>query len=299
MDKNRDERYQRGADFASDLHELQGQLHTPGTTTFLKTGSALGTRSQTQTKTQKTGAGLNGPPAVGMAYAAKLARSAFRKAPVRDLILGVATILLLVIVGVQSKLLTGTRDTKQDTKDASQQIQQLRANNPAQPATAAAPLFDGQTQAVSANPATAQTVTAAVVKKTSAKAPAKATAKKNSSAPQPAKEVVIPMSMVEVAVRHTFKDATLTVYVDDTLTLTRPLHGGTQKHLVVFGGVRGMDSETLKVPAGKHVLRFRTQTGDQTVDLSKTISADLIGGDDKTLLITFDKHNTAMHLEWQ
>jgi hypothetical protein len=105
--------------------------------------------------------------------------------------------------------------------------------------------------------------------------------------------------MVEVAVRHTFKDATLTVYVDDTLTLTRPLHGGTQKHLVVFGGVRGMDSETLKVPAGKHVLRFRTQTGDQTVDLSKTISADLIGGDDKTLLITFDKHNTAMHLEWQ
>jgi hypothetical protein len=47
------------------------------------------------------------------------------------------------------------------------------------------------------------------------------------------------------------------------------------------------------------MLRFRMQTGDQTVDLSKTIAADLIGGDDKTLLITFDKHNTAMHVEWQ
>jgi eukaryotic-like serine/threonine-protein kinase len=302
MDKNRDERYQCGADFASDLHELQGQLHTPGTTTFLKTGSALGTKSQTQRSLgNKTGAAaLNGPPAVGMAYAAKLARSAFRKAPVRDLILGVATILLLVIVGVQSKLLTGTRDTNPDTKGTSQQVQRMRAGNPAQVATAAAPLFDAQTQAATANPVTAQpTTTAPVVKKTSAKASSKGTGKKSASAAQPAKEVVIPMSMVEVAVRHTFKDATLTVYVDDTLTLTRPLHGGTQKHLVVFSGVRGMDSETLKVPAGKHVLRFRTQTGDQTVDLSKTISADLIGGDDKTLLITFDKHNSAMHLEWQ
>jgi hypothetical protein len=29
------------------------------------------------------------------------------------------------------------------------------------------------------------------------------------------------------------------------------------------------------------------------------LSADLIGGDDKTLQITFDKHNTVMHLDWQ
>jgi hypothetical protein len=60
-----------------------------------------------------------------------------------------------------------------------------------------------------------------------------------------------------------------------------------------------MDSETLKVPAGKHLLRLQVQTPDQTVNLSKTVSADLIGGADKTLQITFDKHNTAMHLEWQ
>jgi hypothetical protein len=47
------------------------------------------------------------------------------------------------------------------------------------------------------------------------------------------------------------------------------------------------------------MLRFRAQTADQTVDLSKTISADLIGGGDKTLAVTFDKHNTSMLLEWQ
>jgi serine/threonine protein kinase len=286
MDKNRDERYQRGADFASDLRELEAQLHAPGTTTFLKTGSALGTRSQTR---KAAAAALNGSPAVGLAYVAKMARNAFRKAPVRDLILGMATILLLTIVGVQSKLLTGTHDTKQE----SQKMQQARTNNQPQVATAAGPLFDAQTQAAPETPATSQPATTPVVKKASAKP------ERKSTSASPAKEVVISTSMIEVAVRHTFKDATLTVYVDDALTLTRPLHGGTQKHLVVFGGVRGMDSETLKVPAGKHVLRFRTQTGDQTVDLSKTISADLVGGEDKTLLITFDKHNTTMHLEWQ
>ncbi len=89
------------------------------------------------------------------------------------------------------------------------------------------------------------------------------------------------------------------MWVDDKLAMTRPLHGGTQKRLVVFNGVRGIESETLKVPAGKHSLRFQVQTVDQTVNLSKMLSADLIGGNDKTLQITFDKHNTAMHLEWQ
>jgi len=134
------------------------------------------------------------------------------------------------------------------------------------------------------------------VQKASTKAPAKAAAPPTVS---PAREVVVPLSMVELAVRHQFKDATLFVWVDDKLTLTRPLHGGTQKRLVVFNGVRGMESETLKVPAGKHVLRFQTQTPDQTVNLSKTISRDFIGGDDKTLEISFDKRNTAMHLDWQ
>jgi serine/threonine protein kinase len=284
MAKDPQERYQRGADFAAELRELQmqKQVRPDGTTTFLRTGT-------TRTRTLTTGqAALSGRPAVGFAYAAKLMRSAMQKAPVKDLILGVATLILLVIVGVQSKLLVVSRDAETE----STQIQQQQSSqNPLQTATATpAP--------VTRTPAREVTSPEAANSPGIKRASVKASARK-SEALQPAREVVVPMSMVELAVRHTFKDATLTVYVDDQLTLTRPLHGGTQKHLVVFGGVRGMDSETLKVPAGKHLLRFRTQTGDQTVDLSKTISAVLIGGDDKTLLITFDKHNTAMHLEWQ
>ena len=114
-----------------------------------------------------------------------------------------------------------------------------------------------------------------------------------------AKEIVIPSSTVELAVQHQFKDATLYVWVDDKLALTRPLHGGAQKKLVMFNGVRGVESETLSIPAGSHTLRFRAKSADQTTDLSRTISADFIGGGDKILQVTFDKHNTMMRLTWE
>lgn len=292
MAKDPEERYQSGTDFAADLRELQTQLLVKtGTTSFLRTGSTPGTRSGTSALKQAKGTGqsaLNRPPAVGFAYAAKMARNAIRKAPMKDVILGVATIVLLVIIGVQSKLLVGGRDSA----DSEPAQQPATPGTPAvlAPATGSVQIAQAVAPAPNAGPAKHAR------SRGSSSSPAVGSAK---AAPKPAKQVVVPLSMVELAVRHQFKDATLYVFVDDQPSLTRPLHGGTQKKLVVFGGIRGMDSETLKVPAGKHVLRFRVQTGDETVDLSKTISADLIGGDDKTLLITFDKHNTAMHLEWQ
>jgi len=114
-----------------------------------------------------------------------------------------------------------------------------------------------------------------------------------------AKAVIVASSTLDLAVQHQFIDATLYVWVDDKLTLTRTLHGGNQKKLVVFNGVRGVDSETLKIPAGEHVLRLRALSADRTIDLSRTVSAEFVGGDDKQLQVTFDKHNTSMRLTWQ
>jgi hypothetical protein len=110
---------------------------------------------------------------------------------------------------------------------------------------------------------------------------------------------VVPVSNLELAVQHQFKDATLYLWVDDNLTLTRPLHGGTQKRLILFSGVRGVESQTLKIPAGKHVLRVRAVSADETIDLSKTVSSEFIGGIDKSLQVYIDKHNTVMRLIWQ
>jgi hypothetical protein len=47
------------------------------------------------------------------------------------------------------------------------------------------------------------------------------------------------------------------------------------------------------------VVRLRAVTSDESIDLSKTVSAEFIGGGVKSLQVTFDKHNTAMRLSWQ
>jgi serine/threonine-protein kinase len=117
--------------------------------------------------------------------------------------------------------------------------------------------------------------------------------------PNPAVVSPAPTSTLQLAVVHQFKDATLFVWVDDQLALTRPLHGESRKRLIVFPGTRGTDLETLQLPAGTHQLRVRAQSSDLSIDLSKTISADLAPDSDKTLQVTFEKHNTLMRLVWR
>ena len=109
----------------------------------------------------------------------------------------------------------------------------------------------------------------------------------------------MPLSNLDLAVQHQFKDATLFVWIDDHLALTRALHGGTQKRMMVFNGIRGVDSETLRIPAGRHALRVRALSADETIDLSKTVTTEFIGGGEKSLQVVIDKHNTAIHLTWQ
>jgi eukaryotic-like serine/threonine-protein kinase len=276
MAKNPGERYQRGTEFADHLRQLQ-QLSKPGsTTTSLQAAGAAGTRS-TGARTGTAAAAV--PPAAAAAQAAKVIRHILFKTPVRDLILGAATVAMLAILAVQSKLLVSSSKVAIHASAPVASGSPVTVLDTAQPAK----------EAAQATPATTQRVPAAhpAVKKVSAKAS------------HPAKQIVVPSSTLDLAVQHQFKDATLYLWVDDKLSLTRPLHGGAQKKLVVFNGIRGVDSESLTIPAGKHILRFRTLSADQTVDLSKTISAEFVGGDTKSLQVTFDKHNAGMRLAWQ
>jgi serine/threonine protein kinase len=289
MQKDPAKRYQNGEEFAEAIRHLQSLRPAGSSTTSFAASPGTTTRKRTQVRSLSRG------PAMGLAYAAKLVRAEFLKSPIKDLILGVATVILLLIVGVQSKLLFNTHQEASDPG-------QLRAQPiPVQIAHA------GQVPAGTASRPVARDAAAprpAHATKSSPNGSATKSAKAQPVQSPPAaaeqvKQIVVSLSTVELAIHHQFKDATLTVWIDDKLALTRPLHGGTQKRLVVFNGVRGVESETLKVPAGKHILRLRTRTADQTTDLSRTISGDFIGGNDQTLQISFDKHNTYMHLEWQ
>jgi len=281
MQKDPAKRFQNGEEFAEAIRQLQTLSPAGSTTTSFVT--TIGT-----SKRAAQAKSLNGRPAVGLAYAAKLVRAEFLKSPVKDLILGTATVILLVIVGVQSKLLFNTHEEAINPG-------QIEFPVPPRPAHVTSP----PVKVANNSPAHSSTAIKTAKSGPAAKHATAQPAATASPVVEPVKQVVVSLSTVELAIRHQFKDATLTVWIDDALALTRPLHGGTQKRLVVFNGVRGVESETLKVPAGKHTLRLRTRTADQTTDLSRTISGEFIGGHEQTLQISFDKHNTYMHLEWE
>jgi serine/threonine protein kinase len=280
MAKDPAKRYQRGADFAADLEELRAQK-LPGTTTSL---TNLGLRTRTTIAIPP----LSGRPAVGMAYAGKMVRSRL-KGHGRGIAIALVSVVVLLAIGVQSKLLVRSHAGAATTATA--------------PMAAHVDTASASTPVSKVNSTTLKSVSTtsglvpAVAKKTtvhtaSAMAPLKPDIPRRAS-------TAVPVSTVELEIRHQFKEATLSVWLDGKLLLTRPLHGATQKHLVVFNDVRGAESETIKVPEGKHELRFRAQTEDHTVDLSRTVYGDFAGDEDKTLQISFDKHNTAMRLDWQ
>jgi predicted Ser/Thr protein kinase len=277
MSKDPAQRYRRGAEFADDLRQLI-QLYKPGSTTSsLQAVTALRTGS-TGLRATATTKGSGTRPAIAVAETQRVVDQILAKAPLRDLILGAATIVLLVIVAVQSKLFVSV------PKAALAGANVVVSSTPLSPP----PLSAAEATPAQPTPATV----AAVRKHVASRTP-------HASAPHPSIEVVVPSSTLDISVQHQFKDATLFVWVDDKLALTRPLHGGAQKRLVLFNGIRGVDSESLKIPAGKHVLRFRALSTDHTVDLSKTISADFVGGDTKSLQLAFDKHNAAIRVAWE
>ena len=284
MAKDPEQRYQRGTEFAEDLCQLQALLKPGSTTTSLRAVSPTGTGTRsTGTRTVKTRPAPPGVhPAVGMAQAAKSLRTAFRRPPIRDLILGVATVVMLVIAGVESNLFVTSPQARVTASDSA-------------PSNPGGPGFD----TLRPNPPKNAPAAATGAVHPAPVATSKPPRKSHEPAVHPAKQIVVPLSTLDLAVQHQFKDATLFVWVDDKLMLTRPLHGAAQKRLVVFNGLRGVESETLKIPAGKHVLRVRTLSADETIDLSKTVSAEFIGGADKSLQVTIDKHNTIMRLTWQ
>jgi len=276
--KNPEERYQTGAEFAEDLKQLQQNYKVGSTTSSLHAILQTGTRSTAT----RTATGVLTMQAVEDAE--HVVRHVLFRAPVRDLMVGAAIVFLLVVIGTQTGLLV--LPVKLDL----------------------AGLFSGTAVAENPTPTPRTPASASVgqpVETPALSAPIIAAAprtKVRSNHPRAIQketvQVLVPSSTLQLSIQHQFKDATLSVWVDGKLALTRPLHGGVQKKLVVFSGVKGTESETLAVPAGNHELRLRAQSTDQTVDLSKSISAHFVGGDEKILQVSFDKRNTMMRLSW-
>jgi len=309
MAKDPAERFQHGSEFANALRALRGELD-PGSTTTAPWNLPTYVRRTTTRETAKTPA----KNVAGIVQVGGLVRTAIAKAKMRNLIFAAAAVTALIIVaiparraltaqkttGVVPPLATSNRPGDVALSAASQSHSQALGSasaNSAPMGSETAKSKDGGT-ALSAAVRKIDNKRKSASPLMSPQKSAQASAAHSAPSQDALLQPVAAQSSIEVAIQHQFKEATLWVSVDDNLALTLPLHGGTQKRLVVFKSIQGTEAEPLQVPAGTHTLRIRAQTADQSINISKTISGTFAAGDDKTLHITFDKHNTDMHLVW-
>ena len=216
------------------------------------------------------------------------------EAPLRGLILGAALMLMLVLfLGSPFEKLVSSRNPVAET-----QIRPPFTSN-----------RSGGENADSVQPMPGTDARAAATSGAHATVPALKASTENFAAKSPRNSVKtssalsdlppVPTVSLQLAVQHQFKEATLSLWIDDKLTLTQLLHGSVRKHLIVFNGIHGVNSRTVQVPSGAHVIRLRAQSSDQSIDLSKTISVAFTNGNSRTLQVTFNNHNTAMNLTWK
>jgi eukaryotic-like serine/threonine-protein kinase len=275
--KDPNARYQRGSDFAADLQRLQQQHQPESTTTSLNSTFAAATRSRSALFTSTN---------LVAAESKRSMFSAVREAPLRGLIVGAALMLALVVFfGNPFARFATSRKTAAEAQNGS-------SSSPARPAEEYAGGAQPMPAAASPVPSAAPAVTGNVP----SQPPRLRNLVEKSSTRQTRP---VSSSSLDLSVQHQFKDATLSLWIDNNLTLTQPLHGTVRKHLIVFNGIYGANSKTVQVPVGVHEIRLRAQSADQSIDLSKTISAAFTDGDTKTLQVTFNNHNTAINLIWR
>ncbi len=278
--KDPNARYQSGSDFAADLQQLQQQRQAGSTTTnaTLKTG----TRSGSALSTSANFAAANPAPAKGK----RSIYAAMREARLGGLIVGAALMLALVLFfGSPFGRFAASRKTAAGPQ-----------TSPSPSSARPAEEYAGGTQPMPAV-TSAHSTTPAVTGNVLSQPAQLRNLVETSSAPR--RTHPASTASLDLSVQHQFKNATLSLWIDNRLTLTEPLHGSARKHMIVFNGIYGANSKTVQIPAGVHVIRLRAQSADQSVDLSKTLSAAFTDGDIKTLQVTFNNHNTAMNLIWR
>jgi eukaryotic-like serine/threonine-protein kinase len=286
MAKDPANRYQRAGELAEELRSLRRAIEDGsimGMTTSWNLGPVTNLYSFPSTHTE-----------ADLAHAQQAA-TPLKHSRLRDILAGAGVVLALVLLAFSSRRagLFQPPIAVQNAAPAQDHSQTVPQNLvKAQDAVAtsangasAAPLTSAATDSASAQ----QDLIAKV--RPAPKSNLKSAAASAARPPEP--------STLEVSVDHQFKQATLMLWVDDELKLTRQLHGGSQKKLIVFNTTHGAESESLQVPSGTHQIRVRTQSSDQTVDLSRTITGDFSAGEEKTLQVSFEKHNSVMRLVWQ
>ena len=302
MAKDPAQRYQRGIEFALDVHELR-QLRSSATQTgtWLPSLTATGTsthstRPRTAHTTANTMPRVKGLPALRHFYT-RLRDRIRRIAPklvfglaVPKLVLG----LVILIVGLDVLSLVHRASSARTEENSSTVV------NPTHPASqsktaganrASSSHSSSDRSGMTSNPAL-------VANRNSGASDSLATAQVRNSEKNLSSHATGPSSNLKLSIEHHFTDAKLSLFVDGKLLYTRALHGQSKKHLGVFGGgIQGYDTQVVRVSPGDHRLRVHVESPKSSYDRSTTILATFTPGQEHTLRVNFEKQRKNMQVD--
>ena len=102
-------------------------------------------------------------------------------------------------------------------------------------------------------------------------------------------------STLDIRIEHRFSAADLSLWVDDKLTYDHALLGQTKKHWNPFRtDIR--ETETVQLPAGQHRLLVRVRSAPEQYEQSASILGKFAKGHPTILQINFERQNKAMRL---
>ena len=291
------QRYQRGLEFALDLHELRerGQIapRDPDRPSWFprarvaRANQGIGTDSPT----------ANFAPAA-FYEALSLARNTpsfiqqqvlprWRVPAVR---LGIIVWVAAVILGVLAYHRYGHRD-----EPSSQPTESVSA------ASQTVPPVMGRTSVVSpAMPTQSQTNVHSTVGKSQSKTPTKSVETSLKPAADSAKPVVSSAnaaadSTLNIQIDNRFAAADLSLWVDDKLTYEHSLRAQTKKHWNPFRA-DARETETVRVAAGEHRLMVRVRSAPEKYEQSASILGSFVKDHPALLQINFERQGKAMRL---
>jgi serine/threonine protein kinase len=100
-----------------------------------------------------------------------------------------------------------------------------------------------------------------------------------------------------INIEHQFREAHATISLDHQLVYERTLQGTAKSHVVFFRKTVGSQSDSLRVPAGTHVLSVRVRAPAAGYDEYRTLTVQLPSNQEQTLRIICDKKNHRLQVE--
>ena len=102
---------------------------------------------------------------------------------------------------------------------------------------------------------------------------------------------------LRVDIEHQFREANASIWLDHELVYERTLQGMAKSRALLFRRTVGTQSDTLRVPAGTHVLSVRIRAPAAGYDENRTLTVRLAANQEQTLRIICNKKDHRLQVE--